>query len=408
MDITESGDGDNQSQMKRIIESTVSSTSCASSSTTSESETVQDVQGETKEKTCISSSVTRKSFSHSSLEDFRSLPLLKQRLGYLCEKKLHTDVVFRVGPNKDPVEAHRIILCSASYIFERLFYDSTQKPLIQSDKFVFDEPNYCKESFQMFIKAMYTNEFSPDLKLSLALEIYYAAKKYQVVFLEEQILMHILQAVSVDNVFEALKISTNSLELTNIVPICWKIIEEQTSKVLAAHVDHLDEHNFTRILTRDHLNIEEVELFQFLVKWGSAQCKRRGLKTTGKNKRQMIDHMLKYIRFTTMDSMDFNDIVIPSRILEPKEIFALQSHISPVYGEESRAALPYNARPRFKPRVTLRRPESLTNHITPSPHLLTQSDIHISTNKSKLRPKAKSSKKMSTAKHHDKTSSKIR
>ena len=113
---------------------------------------------------------------------------------------------------------------------------------------------------------MYTNEFPEDLTLSLALEIFYASKKYQVVFLEEQVLSHILHAVSIENVFEALKVSTNSIELTKIVPICWKIIEEETSKVLSTHLDHLDEHNFTRILTRDHLNLEEVELFQFLVK----------------------------------------------------------------------------------------------------------------------------------------------
>ncbi|CAG7824978.1 unnamed protein product [Allacma fusca] len=353
----ENGDGDNPSQIERMIDSTLSSTSCETSSSASESEDVQ-------EKTRISSPATRKSFSHSSLEDFRSLPQLKQRLGHLCDKKLHSDVVFHVGPNKDVVEAHRIILCSASYIFERLFYDSTQKPLIQSGKFIFNEPAYSKESFQLFVKAMYTNEFPPELSLSLSLEIFYASKKYQ-------------------------------------------IIEEQTSKVLADHVDHLDEHNLIRILNRDHLNIEEVELFQYLVKWGSAQCKRRGLKTTGKNKRQMIDHMLKYIRFTTMDSMDFTDIVVPSRILEPKEILALQSHISPVYGE-SRASVPYNGRPRFKPRVALRRPESLTNHIISSSHLLTQSDIHIPTNKSKLRPKAKSSRKMSIGKGQDKPPSKIR
>ena len=113
---------------------------------------------------------------------------------------------------------------------------------------------------------MYTNEFPTNLNLTTALEIFYAAKKYQVLFLQQIILSHILQTISVENVFEALKVSTNAIELTDIVPICWKLIEEETSNVLATHLDHLDEHTLTKILTRDHLNLEEVELFQYLVR----------------------------------------------------------------------------------------------------------------------------------------------
>ena len=75
----------------------------------------------------------------------------------MWEKRFHTDVIFQVGALKEIVEAHRIILSSSSYIFERLFYESTQKPLILAGKFVFHEPDYSLLAFKIFIKVTTQN-----------------------------------------------------------------------------------------------------------------------------------------------------------------------------------------------------------------------------------------------------------
>lgn len=113
---------------------------------------------------------------------------------------------------------------------------------------------------------MYTNEIPICLTLAMALEVFYATKKYEVVFLENQVLEHIRQLVTVSNVFEALRYSTVAIELTYLSPICWKIIEEQTADVLKYHMGDLDSHTFSRILERDRLSLDEVELFQIAVR----------------------------------------------------------------------------------------------------------------------------------------------
>lgn len=113
---------------------------------------------------------------------------------------------------------------------------------------------------------MYTNEIPICLTLAMALEVFYAAKKYSVIFLEDQILEHIKQLLTVSNVFEGLRLSTNSIELTYLAPICWKIIEEQTKAVLEYHLDEMDAHLFSRVLERDRLSMDEVELFHMAVK----------------------------------------------------------------------------------------------------------------------------------------------
>jgi len=100
----------------------------------------------------------------------------------------------------------------------------------------------------------------------MALEVFYAAKKYEVVFLQRMIIDHVAGAVTTVNVFEALNISTRVMELTSIIPSCWKIIEEETRAVLEHHLETIEAHTLGRILDRDVLNLSEVELFQYLVR----------------------------------------------------------------------------------------------------------------------------------------------
>jgi len=260
--------------------------------------------------------------------NFVAQPLLKQRLGYLFEKQKFTDVVFLVGKMEERVEAHRTILASASLTFQKLLYESTSVFIGDCGKFVVLEPDLFPASFKVFVKAIYTNEIPICLNLSMSLEVYNLTEKYSVKFLQDEIVSHIQNSVTVSNVFEALKVSTSTFRLTCMIPVCWRMVEEDTSAVLEYHIDSLDQSTFTRILERDQLNLKEVELFQFMVKWAASQCKRRALKTTGRNKRQMLEPLLKYIRFSSMPLSTFNDIVLPSRILEPKEIHDIISHFN--------------------------------------------------------------------------------
>ena len=115
-------------------------------------------------------------------------------------------------------------------------------------------------------QAIYTNEIPICLSLSMALEVFYAAKKYEVKFLELLVMDHVTAAVTTVNVFEALNISTKMIELTSIIPACWKIIVEDTREVLEHHIDTVDAHTLGRIFDRDVLNMTEVEIFQYVVR----------------------------------------------------------------------------------------------------------------------------------------------
>lgn len=179
---------------------------------------------------------------------------------------MFTDVIFFVGRNHQKIEAHRVILASCSEVFQSLLY-SEGKPLQNSDeKYILYENDFSESAFEAFIKAMYTNEIPICLTLAIALEVFYATKKYAVLFLEDQVLEHIRQLLTVSNVFEAMRFSTNAVELTYLAPICWRIVEENTAEVLEYHLEHLEPHLFARVLERDRLSIDESELFQYAIR----------------------------------------------------------------------------------------------------------------------------------------------
>lgn len=72
--------------------------------------------------------------------------------GYLWEKNMFTDVVFIVGRDKTEVEAHKIILASASEVFQQLLFNEENKPMVSNGKCVLYENDFSEEAFKVFIK----------------------------------------------------------------------------------------------------------------------------------------------------------------------------------------------------------------------------------------------------------------
>lgn len=75
-------------------------------------------------------------------------------------------------------------------------------------------------------------------------------------------------------------------------------------------------------------------------------CKSHDMKTTGKNKRHFMEPLLKHFRFTTMSAGQFNEVVVPSRILDQREIKQIQYTFTK--GADLKTlALPYKTTPRL-------------------------------------------------------------
>ena len=70
--------------------------------------------------------------------------------GYLLDEALYTDVIFKVGPDEQVIEAHRIILASASSMFQLLLYQS-QQPILLNDKILVHDPEYSMPPFKVFL-----------------------------------------------------------------------------------------------------------------------------------------------------------------------------------------------------------------------------------------------------------------
>lgn len=69
---------------------------------------------------------------------------------------MFTDVTFIVGRNKLEIEAHRVILASASEIFQNLLFKEG-KPLISDGKYILYENDFNEQAFEVFVKVKLVN-----------------------------------------------------------------------------------------------------------------------------------------------------------------------------------------------------------------------------------------------------------
>lgn len=70
------------------------------------------------------------------------------------------------------------------------------------------------------------------------------------------------------------------------------------------------------------------------------------MKTTGKNKRHFMEPLVKHFRFTTMSSKQFTNEIVPTRILEIKEVQQIQSTFCKGSDSKLASMLPYKTTPR--------------------------------------------------------------
>ena len=97
-------------------------------------------------------------------------------------------------------------------------------------------------------------------------------------------------------------------------------------------------------------------IWKYLCRWAVAQCKLRKVKSIGRGKRQFMEPLLKHIRFTTMKLEEIQEVIGPARVLEPREILAIMSHLTgpehlklPVPYKTTPRRIPFSKQPEFLP-----------------------------------------------------------
>ena len=236
-----------------------------------------------------------------------------ERSRHMFNNPFMSDIAFSCEGSDKKFFAHKYVLATSSAVFYVMFYDelAEKNPVLHlSDT---DE-----ESLEEFLRFLYTDEC--NLTTDNAVFVLYLAKKYIVPSLAQKCFEYFDANFAAENVFiffqQAIQFHDNKLEEK-----CWDFIDLKTSKAVASDgFSDINQATLVKLLEREPLNVEEVDLFKAVIKWSEAECSRKGIEANAKNKRAAMGNAIYQIRFASMTLQDFAQNVSQSGILTPEVI----------------------------------------------------------------------------------------
>ncbi|OON20538.1 BTB/POZ domain protein [Opisthorchis viverrini] len=188
--------------------------------------------------------------------------------------------------------AHRLILATASPVFEAMFYGPVAEMHSRTSE-------------------QHTEYRVPDIhpKLNddpdIVFYVLYAAKKYMLAPLGQRCVEHLKGLITASNVCLMLDRSL-FFDEEDLTRRCWHVID----------------------VLRDTLNCKESEVFAAVRRWAGAECVRLGLRDVLVNRAQVAARFLPLVRFPTMTLNDFATNVAYSGFLSLEMVRDLFVHIT--------------------------------------------------------------------------------
>ncbi|XP_062568129.1 BTB/POZ domain-containing protein 6-like [Saccostrea cucullata] len=237
---------------------------------------------------------------------------LAECLKHVLNNELFCDVTLYLGSNMEAVHAHKLVLCSRSPVF----YASFEGPLAEKGRFIITDIE--KETFQQFLQYIYTDDV--QLSYENVTSILYCARKYCVDKLTKRCEIFMEDAIDIENVFGILE-EAHTYGLIGLKTKCVKfLVTNIKGALLSESFRNICRGCLGTILSIETFNIEEELLFEHALYWAEAECSRKGLAITDKNKRIALGDVIKSIRFPAMTSDYFGKKVASSELLDADEV----------------------------------------------------------------------------------------
>ncbi|XP_072218184.1 BTB/POZ domain-containing protein 6-B-like [Leuresthes tenuis] len=239
---------------------------------------------------------------------------LRERNALMFNNEQMADVHFIVGPPGEThtVPAHKYVLAVGSSVFGAMFYGD-----LAEGQSVIHIPDVEPVAFLILLKYMYSDEIELDADTVLA--TLYAAKKYIVPALAKACVGFLETSLEAKNACVLLS-QSRLFEEPDLTQRCWEVIDAQTELALRSDgFCEIDPPTLEIILQRETLNSSEVVVFQAVLNWAAAECRRQGLTVTPQNQRAVLGKALYLVRIPSMLLQEFADGAAQSGILTLKE-----------------------------------------------------------------------------------------
>ena len=151
------------------------------------------------------------------------------------------------------------------------------------------------------------------------MNIVYLATKYIVPALMKKCVRFLRKKVTPESAFEvltqAIHFCADSLEEN-----CWSVIDMECTQALTSETFLKVDHSvLCELLSRETLNVKEIDLFTAVLKWAQFQCEKEGLEDTVKNYRKVLGKAINMVRFPTMALEEFAGTVVHESKILPQE-----------------------------------------------------------------------------------------
>ncbi|RIA92031.1 hypothetical protein C1645_804899 [Glomus cerebriforme] len=203
---------------------------------------------------------------------------LSEDIGQLLEKEENYDMIIQIGgeENEKEFKAHSLILSARSSYFKSALNNNwTTK---QNDgKIIFKKPNISPKVFELILKYLYTGVINfHEQELNEIFDLLIAADELILDELTDQIQEHLIE-------HESTQIQQNIVQVLHIVfghdVIIFKKLQEYSVERICNDPEilfdsptfvTLEKHILVELLKKNDLGIEEVKIWQHLIKWGVA------------------------------------------------------------------------------------------------------------------------------------------
>ncbi|RHZ84101.1 hypothetical protein Glove_85g102 [Diversispora epigaea] len=256
---------------------------------------------------------------------------LSQNFSQLLENDDDYNVTIKVGENQNTQEfhAHSVILRACSPYFKSIF--SNQWANNKKDEMIlFTKPNISPPVFTLIIKYIYTGILDlTNVSSSDILGLLVASDELILEELFKHVQNYLIEKEAVwvnQNLVKVLPIVSKLANCKQLQDYCYEsICADPDPFFTSKEFTILDKDIFLELIKRDDLEIEEIDLWDHIIKWGISQTLTIKQKDAKKftdadfgDLKKTLDPFISHIRFYEISSKDFFNKVRPyEKILSP-------------------------------------------------------------------------------------------
>ncbi|RGB35299.1 hypothetical protein C1646_814818 [Rhizophagus diaphanus] len=267
-----------------------------------------------------------------------------EALGQLLEAETDYNVIIYIGEESNFKEfhAHSIILRCRSEYFNKIFSDENIEK--RDGKYIIKKPNISPQAFDIILKYFYTGQIDITNKTGTEILDFMIASNecmlIKLTQLAEDFIINNQQQLLQNNPVGILQIIYCREQLVKVQDYYLdKICSEPKILFNSDKFNQLPAPLLEIILKRNDLKLDEIEIWENLIKWGLAQEQALNEKTTEWNQddinilKRILYRFIPLIRFYDISTKDYFNKVKPYEEILSKELRddILKSYMVPEY-----------------------------------------------------------------------------